>query len=216
MSFDTSNPIIRRSGSASVTYDLSESSQTTITLPRGSTWTSGLHWHETHDESLRVIQGSIRVRLGQQTITLAAGQEAKVPKFVRHEWWRADALVGEDVIVEESTDPADEEKHLFFWNLNGVILGSATSGFLSELLITLRLFMIFHALDNWPVLLEMSYCRRFISGALAAWLEGVVTHAVVAAAASLGNAIGFEPVNTRYTPPRLLRLWREKRSVKGT
>ena len=217
MSFDTSNPIIKRAGSASVIYDLSKPSQTTITLPTGSTWTSGLHWHETHDEYLHVLQGSIRVRLGQTASIRRAGQEAKVPKHVRHEWSRADVDGGEEVIVVERTEPADEEKHLFFWNLNGTILLSSGEGprFLKDWLIMLRLFMIFYELDNWPVLYEMSYVRRFLSETLAAYLEGSITHAVLASASKIGYMLSFKPIEERYTPAELYSTWKGGSRVKA-
>lgn len=31
-------------------------------MPVGSKWTAGLHWHETHDEVLRVVKGRAKVR----------------------------------------------------------------------------------------------------------------------------------------------------------
>lgn len=217
MAFNTSNPIIKRTGPSAVTYDLSEPTLTTITLPKNSTWTSGLHWHETHDEYLRVIIGSIRVRIGNDTLTLKAGQEAKIPKLARHEWSRADeAKADEDVVVIERTDPADEEKHLFFWNLNGVILnegGRSGSGYFSEWLLMLRMFVIFYELDNWPILVELGWLRRFGSGVAAAYLEFAITHVVLATAYRIGRAMGFLPVDQRYTPVELFNVWSE-RSIK--
>ena len=216
MAFNTSNPIITRQGSLAVIYDLSKPYQTTITLPVGSSWTSGLHWHETHDEYLHVLQGSIRVRLGSSTHILHVGQQAKVSRFWRHEWSRADVSTGEEVIVLERTEPADDEKHLFFWNLNGVILSSKGERWWSEWLIMLRLFMIFYTLDNWPVLCEMSYVRRSASGVLAAKIESWITRVVLASAVLLGGLLGLEAVDTRLTPPELMCRWQEKQRLKQT
>ena len=57
---------------------------TTITLPPRSTWTSGLHWHETHMEFLRVISGHAWVSISgiSQIVSTADGQLV-VPKFAR-------------------------------------------------------------------------------------------------------------------------------------
>lgn len=80
---------------------------------------------------------------------------------------------------------------------------------MNDLLVTLRLFMIFLALDNWPVFLEMNYCRRFFSSAVAARLESAVTRAVLALANAIGNAAGLRAVDERFTP-KLLPKWNEK------
>jgi uncharacterized RmlC-like cupin family protein len=111
-------PIITRGLPNAVVYNLSDQFQTTITLPSGSTWTSGLHWHETHTEYLRLVKGTIRVRLGNTTSIISAHDspepmEVKVERNVWHEWSRA-TPDGEEVIVIERTDPADHENHLFF------------------------------------------------------------------------------------------------------
>jgi uncharacterized RmlC-like cupin family protein len=213
MGLDISNPIIARSGSAAVIYDLSQPYETTITLPAGSSWSSGLHWHETHDENLRVVQGSIRVRLGNETTVLHAGQEANVPKYVRHEWSRANVSGDEDVIVLESTEPRDEEKHLFFWNLNGVIL-SGKGGVVNDLLLTLRLFMIFHTLDNWPVLLDLSSTRNFFGSFATTYLESTVTHVVLSFAAFISKMAGYRSIEDHFTPEPLLQGWNERQEAK--
>ncbi|KAH8902890.1 Cupin, RmlC-type, partial [Coniochaeta sp. PMI_546] len=132
--------VISRPHPSAVTYDLSRPHRVKITLPPGSKWSSGLHWHETHTEYLRLLSGTIRVRLGDEVRVLSAsapgggdgdgdgvGVEVRVDRYVWHEWGRAgDGEEGEegeeDVVVEERTEPEDGEKGLFFWNLNGVIL----------------------------------------------------------------------------------------------
>jgi hypothetical protein len=108
--FSPSNPILK----------------TTISLPRYSKWTSGLHFHTRHTEFLHLLQGAIHVHLdGQDKILSAksageispatgmrkshgAGLVIKVPRYARHEWRRADmlyhrrrkALGGGEVMVE--------------------------------------------------------------------------------------------------------------------
>lgn len=80
--------------------------KTTIALPRRSEWTSGLHFHAVHTEFLRLVQGSIFVKLDGETTVLSAkaggqvsirtgrliksGLEIEIPKYMRHNWGRAD------------------------------------------------------------------------------------------------------------------------------
>lgn len=107
---------ITRTGPQAVTYHIPHSIpaeiiddnplKTTIHLPAHSTWTSGLHYHTRHTEYLRLLHGSISVRLGARTFTLSAhvggtvdargnllsrGLVVEVPRYARHAWCRADA-----------------------------------------------------------------------------------------------------------------------------
>ncbi|KAJ4201677.1 hypothetical protein NW767_006765 [Fusarium falciforme] len=101
--------VIERPLPNAVTYDLSTTGQVKITLPESSTWSSGLHWHETHDEYLKVIKGTIRVQLGSTIQYISATEneqpEIKVARYVWHKWQRA----GPDgeVVVIERTEPDD-------------------------------------------------------------------------------------------------------------
>ncbi|KAG6004437.1 hypothetical protein E4U43_000736 [Claviceps pusilla] len=122
--------IIRHELPGGVTYDLSWSDHILISVPPESTWSSGLHWHEGHTEYLKVVQGSIRVRVGSRTrIVSASGgrqPEIRIDKFVSHEWRRAEAGSAgageEEAIVMERWDPPDGEKTLLLRNVNGVML----------------------------------------------------------------------------------------------
>ncbi|KAG6001525.1 hypothetical protein E4U21_004116 [Claviceps maximensis] len=131
-----------------VTFDLSWSDHVLISVPPESTWSSGLHWHEGHTEYLKVVRGSILLRVGSRTrIVSASGgrqPEIRIDKFVTHEWRRADVVVGrergrssssgssesgsgsgsgsEEAIVMERWDPPDGEKTLLVRNVNGVML----------------------------------------------------------------------------------------------
>ncbi|KAI0530429.1 hypothetical protein GGR58DRAFT_493463 [Xylaria digitata] len=164
--------VITRPGPASVKFNLTHPTHTIITLPQGSTWSSDLHFHATHDEYLVVQQGSVSVRRDSevQTITVRPGNapvEVAIPRGVWHEWGRAlpnssdsdFSLDGEDVVVVERTDPADGEKPVFFWNLNGVILQQQPRWWPMEGLwgwwVMLQLFVIFAELDNVPVMLDV-------------------------------------------------------------
>jgi mannose-6-phosphate isomerase-like protein (cupin superfamily) len=138
--------VIHRPGASAVTYDLSTPNRVRITVSPGSQWSSGLHWHETHTEYLRVIRGRARVRLGDVTkIVSPLDGEVEVGRYVWHQWERADVgggakgmdedddevdagngEVAEELVVEERTEPEDGEKAIFFWNLNGVILSAGS------------------------------------------------------------------------------------------
>lgn len=217
------DPIIKRPLPNAVTYDLSSPYHVTITLPSGSTWSSGLHWHESHVEYLRIVKGRVRVRLGDTVRMISAAthdtgssienvKETRVDKHMRHEWSRAE-LNGEDVVVIERTEPTDGEKAIFFWNLNGVILDAQSrlktrnaTGFtvrprqtLIELWLTLNLFVIFRSLDNFPVFLGLP--ERYH------WAERIATHSVLQVAFILAYIWTIEPVDIRYTPEDIFREW---------
>jgi len=178
---------------------------TTITLPPGSPWTSGLHWHETHTEYLQIIQGVARVTLNGITQNYTAEDGiVVVPRFARHEWQRADDVHSYNdvnLIVREWTDPIDGQKEIFFRNLNSAILDASATGPLSEFWLTLQLFMISAALDNYPVLWSGPKSLRFVGREI----EWVVTHVVLFVAVVLGRALGLRAVWDEYTPVSLLR-----------
>jgi hypothetical protein len=107
---------ILRTGSEAVAYHIpttppSSSNpilKTTISLPRYSKWTSGLHFHTQHTEYLCLIKGAVWVHLEgeEKMISAKAGGEVyagsgglkangaglvlEVPKYARHEWQRAE------------------------------------------------------------------------------------------------------------------------------
>ncbi|KAL2173624.1 uncharacterized protein P884DRAFT_251648 [Thermothelomyces heterothallicus CBS 202.75] len=181
--------VIRRNPPSAVVYDLSVPHQVTITLPAGSTWTSGLHWHETHTEYLRLVKGRIRLRLGDavQTVSASLGdsfpspppEEIRVDRGVWHEWAAEEEEdeeeEEEEVVVVERTEPADGDKSVFFRSLNGVILEAEAeaaaralrttatgrlAGVWAGLRTTLSLWAILDALDNFPVLLGVRDAGR--------------------------------------------------------
>ncbi|KAH7064992.1 hypothetical protein B0J12DRAFT_560169 [Macrophomina phaseolina] len=224
--------IIKRPLPNAVTYDLSSSAQTTITLPTGSSWKSGLHWHEHHVEYLRVVRGRVRVRLGDTVSVHSAASdevgpnkhktaEIRISKNMRHEWSRAE-FDGEDVVVVERTEPADGEKAIFFWNLNGVILDGQEDSeaqmselkggkksfaallqrTVREVWVILNVFVIFRALDNFPVLVGFPEPYRA--------LDRVLTHLILRLVGILAGIWRIEPVRRRYTPEFAFRKWEER------
>ncbi|KAL6879925.1 hypothetical protein HDV57DRAFT_100992 [Trichoderma longibrachiatum] len=219
--------IIERRLPNAVIYNLTQPNKVTITLPPKSTWSSGLHWHESHTEYLKLLKGSIKVRLGdvEQIITASKTNqpEITVERYTWHEWQRAE-LDGEEVIVEERTDPEDGEKALFFWNLNGVILdagrvvGTNVPGFalfpskikdlIMDIWITLNLFIVFHSLDNFPVVLSTT---RFWKGKASRGLSAdwFVSHLLLSLAALAGRVLGLRAVRSEYTPAPQYNRWKE-------
>ncbi|KAH8120844.1 hypothetical protein FP744_10001374 [Trichoderma asperellum] len=227
---DQTTGIIEREFPNAVTYDVSQPDQVTVTLPPKSTWSSGLHWHETHTEYLKVIKGSIKVRLGDTEQIITATQEnqpeLKVERYAWHEWQRAE-LEGDEVVVVERTDPADGEKAIFFWNLNGVILNAArvlntnVPGFsffpasikdlIIDFWIRLNLFIIFHSLDNIPVILSTTKywngkASRAKNGLSADWF---VSHLLLSLASLIGRVFGLQAVRAEYTPLPSYQRWQE-------
>lgn len=240
--FSTTESTIERAPPNAVIYDLSKQDQVTITLPARSTWTSGLHWHEKHIEYLRVHQGSVRVTLGGEEHVISAGDEVteiKVDRNVWHEWRRADVDGGQDVVVVERTDPADGQKAVFFWNLNGRILyaqGLACPPYMSrwlhEFLVgwwtTLSLFAIFRELDNVPVFVDVVRAFsvrgfRFSEGTaghiILLGIERLISHVVLFVASWVSFLFGVKPVRRVFTPDEVMDRWlsgQERSSSKGS
>lgn len=103
---------ILRSGFEAVAYHIPTAPSTedasplkaTIALPRHSAWTSGLHFHATHTEYLRLVKGAIFVELNGRTTLISAivggevdartgqfvqeGLTIEVPRYARHNWGR--------------------------------------------------------------------------------------------------------------------------------
>ncbi|KAF5688692.1 hypothetical protein FDENT_4777 [Fusarium denticulatum] len=225
--------VIERPLPNGVIYDMTTIGQVRITLPESSTWSSGLHWHESHDEYLKVVKGTIRVRLGdsQQVISAVYGNqpEIKVPRYAWHEWQRA-ALDGEEVVVIERTDPDDNNKAIFFWNLNGVILNSPKmvkdktsvvsrlpsrlQGLFLDIWIPLNLFIIFRSLDNIPVFLNAPDISRISHSRLRGLLQNIdmaVSHLILLVALWAGWVLGLQPVQRRYTPEDAYAAWQSRR-----
>lgn len=233
--FSLAEPVIERGPPNAVLYDLSEPDRVTITLPVGSTWSSGLHWHEKHVEYLRVVKGTVRVVLGSQVRTVSARDETaevRVDRRVWHEWGRADAAGGDDVMVVERTDPEDGQKAVFFWNLNGVIVKAQTlecppymskplHSMLLDVWVTLSLFSIFRDLDNIPVFSNVlgAFSKRgftFADGTLGHILlratDGFISHLILFAVSWVAWGLGIRPVRTEFTPETVWQRWTETKT----
>jgi hypothetical protein len=212
--------IIHRPHPEAVIYDLTSTSSTRITLPSGSTWSSGLHWHKTYTEYLRLIQGSIRVVLGNEEHIITAQPEQidsdqnvlVVEIGVRHEWCRAVVDDGVEVIVEESTDPRDGMKTVFFWAVNAVVLEgieqiksskSAFGRWFAEWLLWWKLMIVFWELDNRPVM----YGSR-------ADVQSLSTFGVLALSSFLGSFCRLDVIREDTMPVSVWEMWLKKKEAK--
>ena len=181
-----------------VKYGFSNGQQahiTTITVPPGSEWTSELHWHDSHREFLKIIQGSALVTVGSRTQSMTASTGLiTIERGVLHEW-RRDPNGNGDLIVEEWTDPADGQKELFFRNLCSSILDMTATPpcvasprwFPLDWWITLQLFMVFKEFDNYPVLSSGTLMKP-------------TTYVVLFLAQVLGYALGLRATYPQYMP----------------
>lgn len=211
-----------RPGPAAVTYDLSQRSVVTITVPPQSTWSTSPHWHETHTEYLQVIHGLARITLsGQTRIYSASDGIVTIPPFTIHEWRREatgyarpDGQEGVDLVVREWTSPADGQKGLFFRTLNSYLLEPQpqrlhrpfplpTPSFLVEWVEgrvdLLQVLVIFRAMDNWPVLFNR-YVERVN------WRTWGMTHAYLLFAVGIGKALGLDGTYEEYTGDELGKI----------
>src|SRR3569833_1693745 len=179
-----------------------------------------------YTEYLTVIRGRVHGRLGEDERIIDAADDRgagppdiKVDRGVWHEWSRAEPDGPDDVVVIEKTDPADNEKAVFFWNLNGVILEAVRSadapaamwhrflpprlkGLLLDLWISLNLFIIFHHLDNFPVFLNLrgsaircgpDLTQRFAPDRILNALDMLCSHLVLMGTTKKNWAVGRGP-----------------------
>ncbi|KAG4427174.1 hypothetical protein IFR05_017343, partial [Cadophora sp. M221] len=196
----------------SVTYTLPSppysSPYTTITLPVGSTWTSGLHWHETHTEFLQIISGAALITLNNSTHIYTSSEGIlTIPRYAKHEWQRASRAqalgynfffhdsdsssageleictpqeLDDELVVREWTQPSDGQKEIFFRNLSGIIsYSSSTRKWYSDWYVMLQLWILFAAMDNWPVFLQVGNVPLF-----GGWMERLGVARVVEWAAA--------------------------------
>ncbi|KAI1875351.1 hypothetical protein JX265_004409 [Neoarthrinium moseri] len=200
----TTHSVFTRPPPSAVTYDLSVPHQATITLPPGSAWTSGPHWHETHTEFLRVVSGAAEIRLCGTLLpaVTAADGTITVPRGVIHEWKRSSStLQDEPLVVSEWTQPRDGVKEVFFRCVNGLLLESdpgearkreqrgTSQGCWNDTwqrwMLELELMNVFWRMDNWPLLLPVGW------PGIVQW---IATKAVLGVALVLGWCLGRKGV----------------------
>ena len=191
---DTQPSIFTRPLPEAVTYDLSVADQATITLPPGSTWTSGPHWHETHTEYLQVLSGRAEITLGDEVLRSVGPEDGvvTVPRYVIHEWKRSQIdRLEDDLVVREWTNPKDGMKEVFFRSVNGLVLDAIRDGEGSWRMRTLELELmnLFWRADNWPVVLK---------GQWPAWVHSWATRFILLAAVMVGWILGCKGIYPEY------------------
>ncbi|KAL1610055.1 hypothetical protein SLS60_001720 [Paraconiothyrium brasiliense] len=141
--------------------------------PQGSKFQVGAHWHEEYDEYMRVIQGRLKLRLGDKwEVYTPEDGEILIARGVVHDLCRADkdARPGEedegDMIIEERSDP------FFGWKL---------------------------PLQQLLVLMYSDTYIETIPGP-AGWYA---THGLYALLKPLARLLGLKPFYDEYTPSRL-------------
>lgn len=167
----------------------------TITIPPRSQFTTGLHWHETHTEYIRILKGRAYVTVGDNSKICDPGDgDIKVPKSTLHEYMRADAKLpadqGDDGDVEifEWTEPADGLKEVFFRNGVSAFLVRREKVSLG---LVLQVVLIMSAMDNYPLLLP-----RWAGG----WY---LIHGLFYALAPLARILGMKSWYEEFTPRHL-------------
>lgn len=166
---------------------------TQITLPEKSTWSPGPHWHETHVEYFRVLQGRVLIKLGDRSrIVTPQDGAVVVEKYLIHDFMRADKDLPNDqkdsgdVITEEWTDPADGVKHVFFRNIFSTLQDSGYWGRLTFI----QALYIAASYDDYIV---------FVPGRA----SYVVTHLMYSSIRFFGPLLGLQPWIEEYTPADL-------------
>jgi len=196
--------IFDRPGPEAVTYDLSKGDCVTITVPVGSKWTSGPHWHETHTEFLQVLQGRAFIRLGLRAGVYGPEDGViEVPKYTVHEWHRTEGKHDQDfLVVREWTVPSDGQKEMFFRMLNSCLTEAHPQlkyttpamtprwmwSWIESWIVPLQLFCIFRSRDNWPVFV----------GDDSGWYSWCITHSVLGSASAIGYVFGLQGEYKEY------------------
>jgi hypothetical protein len=142
---------------------------------------------------------------GTSRIISAADGQLAVPRFARHEWRRAVEKDGtafseswddEPLVVEEWTDPFDGGKEVFFRNLNSVIIDTTKNPtWWMDWWLTLQLFVVFAAADNYPVFWPNGHET----------MQFLLTHFVLEVAKGVGRLFGARGAYEEYTPSELVK-----------
>ncbi|RDW61633.1 hypothetical protein BP5796_11525 [Coleophoma crateriformis] len=164
----------------------------TIRFHARSTARTGLHWHESHTEYVRVVRGVAQVTLGRDSFPVRASDGMlTIPRGVWHEYGRAVEAEGEgELVLEEWTEPEDGLKWRFFRNVLGVIADSGvmeSPGAARGLWTLWQLLVVFSVHDNYPVLVKQG-------GFLSRWL----TYSVLWLAHWSGWVVGLKGSYEEY------------------
>ncbi len=217
--------IIANEGGAKFPVPSGSSPEVALVFFVGSKRATGLHWHETHTELVRVAQGAacletdgfVRVITERDGIVL-------IQPGVRHQYWRADRdacveseddrLLGvareeleRDLVIMESTEPADRDKEVFFRQILSLLEEMRGNGVREIAWMLWSSFVVFYGHDNYPVVVKVT--RRF-GERLGKTLEWVITHSILTIAAILGRFVGLRSTYDEYTPFELRKRVAER------
>ncbi|PSR97447.1 hypothetical protein BD289DRAFT_425998 [Coniella lustricola] len=135
----------------------------------------------------------------------------------------------DEVVVIERTEPADTQKTVFFWNLNGVLLKAQRLSLarppfipqfvhaaLVDLWVTLSLFVIFRDLDNVPVFVNVlqafatrgfTFVRGTLGDVLLRHMDRLISHLVLFVVSRIAWLFGIRAVRAEYTPRDVYTRW---------
>lgn len=212
------------------THSVKDPSKAHLTIPVGSAFTTGHHWHNDHAEHFKVLAGALLVTLNNKSFVVTdASPVVTVPRKARHELMRWDCpgrkghqkaaqeifkkdmlakgesktlekLRTQDVESDEWTTPADGEKEVFFRNICGAFLEPRT-GLFGEVLRFVHIVIIYRGLDTSLVILDMgAEDGHGWRGMVEEMTWGVVS----GMAGLIGGALGLHPVSEAYTPAPLI------------
>ncbi|KEF63067.1 uncharacterized protein A1O9_01043 [Exophiala aquamarina CBS 119918] len=186
-----------------VTFTFPSPHSTLITIPPGSAWEPGPHWHEAYVENVRVVQGRAWVSVNGVVREVGVG-EGSVRFGLRdvHTFGRADrGRKGEpgadagDVVIEECTEPDDGFKHVFFYN----VLRTVQTSSLARPSTILQLMRTVAHVDNYVDLLPFLGSSWWLPFSL----KYALVHAVYGLGSAFAGALGYPKWSREFTPREL-------------
>ena len=133
-------------------------------------------------------------------------REAQDSYYREHDKAEIEALKREEVIAEEWTDPADEQKEIFFRNIFSTMLEpqyNYDASWLGELWRTLQVMCVMWELDNYVALVDFGGWK----GGWRKLVEAALTYIVMGLLMMLGRICGCKGVNEEYLPKYLIQKW---------
>ncbi|KAM7216781.1 hypothetical protein V8F06_007891 [Rhypophila decipiens] len=178
----------------------------TVTINTGpDSPSTGLHWHETHTEHLRIVQGCALVTVGDHTATFTKDDGViTIPRLVLHEVRRADnveqgrAWKDTDLVMREWTDPADGDKVIFFRNIMSLIKDEKKT-LLGKISTGLSIVVVAQAHDNYPVIWKGP---TVLGKGFQQTVRRYLTFSVMAVVGFVGRLVGCRSEYEEYTPQR--------------
>ncbi|KAK5045411.1 hypothetical protein LTR84_009275 [Exophiala bonariae] len=188
-----------------VIFTFASRHSTLITIPPGSAWEPGAHWHESYVENVRVVKGRAWVSVNGVVKEIGPG-EGSVRFELRdvHTFGRADRgrksedsdHEEEDVVLEEWTEPDDGFKQVFFYNLLRIAQTATANSSLFRPSTILQLVRVIAHVDNYADLLPFLTAYWWLPFSL----KYALVHAVYGFGSALGWAFGYQKWLKEYTP----------------